>query len=204
MTTHSRAAAGLAAAGLLLAAGGILHPRVDAAVEFEAGLAGMFESGAWVAAHALTMAGFAALAVSLSLLARGSVIGWIAAAGAALAAIETVPHLLAASEADALTGGGSTPLTDLHTALQAVATPAVGLSIAALAVVSGGRIVAAFAVVGGVAYALAGPAIALTQDSALSPLFAGSAGIAIWCVVTGVRMARRAETPGTIAMAAAR
>jgi hypothetical protein len=207
MTTHSRAAVGLAAAGLLLAAGGVLHPRVDTAVEFEAGLVGMFESGAWVMAHALTMAGFAVLAASLAVLVRGSVWGWIAVAGAALAAIESVPHLLAASEADALAAGGSTPLTDLHTVLQALATPAVGLSIAALAVVSArsgsGMFVAAFAVVGGIAYALAGPAIAVTQSSELSPLFAGSAGIAIWCVFSGARMAR-AETRGTLGMAAAR
>ena len=185
----------------------MLHPRVDTAVEFEAGLVGMFESGAWVMAHALTMAGFAVLAASLAVLVRGSVWGWIAVAGAALAAIESVPHLLAASEADALAAGGSTPLTDLHTVLQALATPAVGLSIAALAVVSArsgsGMIVAAFAVVGGIAYALAGPAIALTENSELSPLFAGSAGIAIWCVFSGARMAR-AETRGTLGMAAAR
>jgi hypothetical protein len=193
MTTNSRAAVGLAAAGLLLAAGGILHPRVDTAAEFEAGLAGMFESSAWVMAHGLTLAGFAVLAVSLSVLARGSVWGWIAAAGATLAAIETVPHLLAASEANALTGDGSTPLTDLHTVLQAVATPAVGLSIAALAAANArisGRIAVALAVVGGVAYALAGPAIAITENSAFSPLFVGSAGIALWCVIAGTRMAR--------------
>ena len=34
----------------------------------------------------------------------------------------------------------------------------------------------ALAVVGGLAFALAGPAIALTENSELSPLFAGSAG----------------------------
>jgi hypothetical protein len=170
-------ALGLAAAGLLLAAGGVLHPRVDTEVDFEAGLAGMVESSTWVAAHALTMAGFVLLAVSLAVLARGSVWAWAAAAGAAVAAVESVPHLLAA---------------DAHTLLQAVATPAVGLSIAALAIVRGGK-AAAFAVVGGVAYAMAGPAIALTEDSAFSPLFVGSAGIAIWCVVAGTRMARTHE-----------
>ena len=171
-------ALGLAAAGLLLAAGGVLHPRVDTAVDFEAGLAGMVESSTWVAAHALTMAGYVVLAVSLAALARGSAWAWAAAAGAAVAAVESVPHVLAA---------------DVHTVLQAFATPAVGLSIAALAVVSHGRIVASFAVVGGVAYALAGPAIAISENPAFSPLFVGSAGIAVWCVVAGTRMARTHE-----------
>jgi hypothetical protein len=222
MSSTSRtgaAAIGLAGAGLLLAAGGVLHPRVDTAVEFEEGLVGMFESGAWVAAHALTMTGFLLLAASLALLARGlgpgwsarqRAIAWAAVAGAAVAALESVPHLLAGSEADALTAGGSTPLTDLHTVLQAIATPAVGLSIAALAVSSalyGGRIIAAVAVISGAAFALAGPAIAITQDSALSPLFAASAGLSLWCVVAGLRTARRLNAgaiEGTLEMAPAR
>ena len=213
---RSRTAAGLAGAGLLLAAGGVLHPRVDAGVDLDTGLVGMFESGAWVAAHALTMAGFALLAVSLAVLARDlgprrRAIGWAAAAGAAFAAVESLPHLLAASEARALAAGGSTPLTDLHTVLQAIATPAVGLSVAALAVacsgsraLGSGRAAAAVAVAGGVAFAIAGPAVAITQSSALAPLFAGSAGLAAWCVVSGARLARRAEPSGALAMAGAR
>jgi hypothetical protein len=38
------AAVGLAGAGLLLGIGGALHPRVDTHVEYEHGLAGMYES----------------------------------------------------------------------------------------------------------------------------------------------------------------
>ncbi len=226
MSSRSRtrsAAAGLAVAGLLLAAGGVLHPRVDTGVELEDGLAGMFESGAWVAAHGLTLAGFVVLAVSLATLVRDlgpawdprrRWVGWSAVAGAGVAAVESVPHLLARSEAAALTSGGSTPLTDIHTVLQAVATPAVGLSVAVLALacapsqaLGSGKLASSVAVVGGVAFALAGPAIAITQSSALSPLFAGSAGVAIWCVVSGVRLARRLsaeEIEATLALAPAR
>jgi hypothetical protein len=201
------AALGLTGAGLLLGVAGMLHPRVDTSVDFEQGLAGMFESAAWVGSHALTLAGFVLLAVSLAVLVRDlgaewgprqRAIGWVAAAGAAIAALESVPHLLAGSEANALLGGESTPFTDLHTVLQAISTPVVGLSVAALAVASArsralgnGRVAAAIAVIGGVPFALAGPAIALTENSELSPLFAGSAGLSIWLILSGVRTARR-------------
>lgn len=180
----STGAIGLAAAGLLIGLGGVMHPRVDTTVEFDQGLAGMFESAAWSPSHLLTMAGFLVLALSLAALTNGT-LGRIAAAAAAFAAIESVPHLLAASNAS---------LTDVHTVLQAFSTPMVGLSLAALAVtreIDGGRIATALAVVGGVAFAFAGPAIALTHDSAFSPLFAGSAGLAIWAVVAGTRRGRQ-------------
>jgi hypothetical protein len=198
-----RGAIGLAASGLLLGLGGGLHPRVDTSVEFEQGLAGMFASSSWGPSHALTMAGFAALAMSLAVLARGfpgraRIVGYAAAAAAGFAALESVPHLLAASDEIAVRQGGETPLADLHTSLQAVSTPAVGLSVAVLAVVGarthaldGGRVATVLAVVGGTAFALAGPAILVTENSELSPLFAGSAGLALWAVVAGVRRVRR-------------
>ena len=204
----SRAGAiGLVIAGLLIGLGGVLHPRVDTSLEFEQGLAGMFESSLWNASHALTMAAFLTLAAALAVLVRADgpawpshlrVIGWIGAAAAGLAAVETVPHLLAASDAGAIHRGEAAPLADLHTTLQAISTPAAGLSIAALALaglrsraLDGGRAATALAVLGGLAFAAAGPAIALSEDSALSPLFVGSAGLAIWAVVTGARTARR-------------
>jgi hypothetical protein len=158
----------------------------------------MFESSRWLASRLLIMAGYLALAVSLAALASGRlrVPGWIAAAGAAFAAIESLPHVLAASEAPAVRDGGAAPLAALHTTLQAVSTPMVGLSIAALALIGArsgaldaGRIVTAVAVAGGLAFALAGPAIAISESSALSPLFVGSAGLAVWAVVAGVRTA---------------
>ena len=121
--------------------------------------------------------------------------GWIAAVATAFAALESVPHLLAASEPS---------LVDVHTTLQAFSTPVVGLSLAAVALVGArsgeldaGRIVTALAVAGGVAFAFAGPAIALTENPELSPLFAGSAGLAVWAVVAGTRRAR-ALTPAPV------
>lgn len=202
-------AAGVAIAGLLIALGGVLHPRVDTSVEFEQGLAGMFDSSVWAASHGLTMAGFGTLALSLAVLVSVRpptwtpglrLIGGIAAAATAFAALESLPHLLAASEADAIRRGDATPLADLHTTLQAISTPAVGLSLAALAfagarsgALDGGRVATGVAVLGGLAFALAGPAIAVSQSSEPSPLFVGSAGLAIWAVVAGTRAARRAS-----------
>lgn len=210
-SSSSRAGAvGLASAGLLIGLGGVLHPRVDTSLEFEQGLAGMFESSGWAVSHVLTMAGFLTLALSLAALVNGSrslrVLGRIAAVGAAFAALESLPHLLAASEAAEVRQGGATPLADLHTVLQGISTPVVGLSLAALAfagarsrALDAGRVVTALAVVGGLVFALAGPAIALTENSELSPLFAGSAGLAVWAVVAGTRTARRSDRGTTAA-----
>ena len=205
-------AAAIASAGLLLAAGGLMHPQADADAGYEQALAGMFGASAWTASHALTLSGFLLLSIALAALLRSHgrgwaapqrVAGWAVVAGAGLAAIESVPHLLASSEADALLAGGDTPLTDLHAILQAVSTPAVGLAVAALALTTArdrtlgnGRIAAAVATVGGVAFALAGPSMLATQDPALSPLFAGAAAVAVWFVLAGVRTRRRLRGGG--------
>lgn len=222
-TRTRRAVTGLAVAGLLMAAGGILHPRADTGAGYDGALAGMFEASAWTASHALVLFGFLLLALSMATLVRKQgrgwssglrLAGWAVTVGAGLAAVESVPHLLASSEADALRSGAATPLTDLHAILGAVTTPLVGLSIAALAVMSArdrtlgnGRVAAAVAVAGGLAYTLAGPLMLLTKDPAFSPLFAGSAALAIWLVLAGVRTARRLRgdvTTGRLDVAAAR
>ena len=218
MSTGTRgglAVTGLTAAGLLMAAGGMMHPQADADGGYEEALAGMFDASAWTVSHALVLAGLIVLALSAAGLARGAAREWTPAArtavravavAAGLAVVEAVPHLLASSEAGALRGGDATPLTDVHAVLQVLSTPALGLSVAALAVLSArdrlltnGPIAAAVAVTGGLAYALAGPLMAVTQDPALSPLFAGSAGLAVWLVLAGARTARTAGARATTA-----
>ena len=69
-TTRRNGAIGVAVAGLLMAIGGGMHPRADTTVTFDEGLARMFESSAWTLSHGLTMAGYAVLAVALTLLLR--------------------------------------------------------------------------------------------------------------------------------------
>ena len=155
------------------------------------------------------MLGFATAAAAIATMIRRSGAGWsprmraiayAATAGTALAAIEAVPHLLASTERAAVLAGDDAPLTTLHTTLQAFSTLAAGLTLAALAIVGsrtrvldGGRIPTVLAAVGGVAFAAAGPAIAITKDPALSPLFIGAAGVSVWLLVCGVRTARRAS-----------
>ena len=76
-TTHERRAViGLAAAGLLMATGGILHPHADSGAGYEEALAGMFETSAWTASHAMTLLGFLLLALSAATLVRDLGHGW--------------------------------------------------------------------------------------------------------------------------------
>jgi hypothetical protein len=183
-------AAALTASGLLLAAGGFMHPQADADAGYEQALAGMFGASAWTASHALTLAGFLLLAGVLAGLllrlgggwsARQRIAGWAVVAAASLAAIESVPHLLASSESDALLRGDATAAHRRPRAAAGVSTPAFGLAVAALALATAGdrtlgngRVAAAVATIGGLAFALAGPLMAITKDPALSPLFAGA------------------------------
>ena len=211
--TTTTFAAALTAGGLLLAAGGLMHPQADAEKSYEEALAGMFGASAWTASHGLTMAGFLLVSVAMAALLRkvahgwttpARIAGWAVVAGAGLAAVESLPHLLASSEGDALLRGDTTPLTDLHAVLQAVSTPAFGLAVAALALTTArdrtlgnGRIAAAVATVGGIAFALAGPLLAITKDPALSPLFAGAAALAVWIVLAGARTTSRLREDAT-------
>ena len=108
-----------------------------------------------------------------------------------------VPHIFANAEAEDVLRGGSTPINDIHLALQAVATPVFGIGIAGLAVVGartrtlGHWTVAPLAVLGGFAFAIAGPAILVIKQPEVGVLFSGSIGIAVWLIVAGIRSAWR-------------
>ena len=77
------------------------------------------------------------------------------------------------------------------------ATPAFGFTACLLALVvareagtTASKVLAGFATVGGIAYALAGPLVNLTDNVAVTPLFIGQAGVAVWLIGTAVRLAR--------------
>jgi len=203
--TSRRLTAGLfVAGGLLMAAGGQLHPR-GSGDSVDAHLLSMFESPAWPLAHLLLLAGAVASCLAFVTARRVEAFGpsvqrWLPGVAAAWAfgAAELVPHLLAAGEAHALEHHESTPVLDVHLLMQVIATPAVGLTGAFVAVLVhrasrtwASGVLAVFGVVGGLLYAAAAPVVVLTEDPAFTVLFACQAGLAVWLLGTGVRLARR-------------
>lgn len=120
-----------------------------------------------------------------------AVVGW------GFGAAELVPHLLAAGEAHELAHHEATPVVDVHVVMQTIASPAVGLTgaMVAVAVARAARtrpawVLAAFAVVGGVLSAAAGPLVVLSGYPAFTILFPFQAGLAVWLVGTAIRLVR--------------
>ena len=137
---------------------------------------------------------------------------WVAAAtvGAGLGAIELLPHSAAAGELNSLENGYATPLLDLHLWLQMFATPAVGLTTAALAIAVARvrepprqdprlrRRVQRHR------YAFAGPLTGLTDGVTFVVLFPAAFGIAIWYLGTGIRLLARHRAPVRVDLVGAR
>lgn len=198
----------LGAGGLILLIGGPLHPA-GTGDTVDAQLASMFTAPLWDLSHLLVLLGLGVAAAGFLVARRAGLFGatarpplTVAAVGWLFGAAEMVPHLLASREHDALVAGGATPILDVHTALAVVASPAVGITGALLALAvarAEGTLVAWIAgtvgIVGGILYALAAPLVILGDDVRFSVLFAAQAGLAIWLVVTAVRrLAARART----------
>ena len=198
----------LVAGGGLYAVGGMLHPRGSGDTK-DAYIASMLSQNSWAGSHLASCAGLVLIAVTLIATARTSTFGlagrtwiWAAAAGAGLGAAELLPHTAAASDLSHLEHGDSTPILDTHLLLQTVATPALGLTTAALAVyvarqsqTGPARALAAIAVLCGVAYAFAGPLTAISEGVRFVVLFPASAGIALWYLGTGIRLLTRHTAP---------
>jgi hypothetical protein len=188
-----------ALAGVALLIGGPLHPAPDTHLGFDQATARMLADPHWVPAHTAMLMSFALIGVGLWLLYRsGDVSGTlrtavgIATAASVLSVIELVFHLLAYSEAAALSAGRSTPLVDIHIALAVVAYPAIGLSLAAVAWL-GGRtralthpIIGAVGALGGLLHAIAAPLVVLTKDQSYSVLFKGAILFVPWLVALAV------------------
>lgn len=188
----------LAGAGILFAAGGLLHPDGDTVTQLLA--------PTWPLAHSFLLAALALLAAGAGRLWAGAA-GWprqvrtatlVLAGAAVLSVVEMVPHLLASSEAHAVEHGGAHPLLDMHQSLGLVSNAVLGLSVAALAVLAArtrtlgsGAVPAAFAVLGGVAFAVAAPLIVATGIEALGVLFSGSVLMGLWLVLSGALLLRR-------------
>lgn len=199
----------LVAAGVVLLAGGGMHPDVDPAGPMTEDLAAMAADDAWVPGHALVLVSTVLLAAGLWGAVRSA--AWpstlrrplrLAALAVSLYVVETVFHLFAFVDADTLHDGGFAPFAGAHVALSVVLYPLSGAAVAALgwatarATSGARRAVGGVAVVAGTLQALAVPFTVLLPDAENTPLFAGGAVLlAVWSVLTGLTGAPRTVAP---------
>jgi hypothetical protein len=188
------------AAGVLMAAAGPLHPESDASGTTREELATMTAGDTWVLSHAGVALGTVLLAAGLWSAHRSG--RWpaatrrtlkVAAIAVSAYVVETVMHLAAVVDKDALANGDPAPVAFGHLGLAAVLYPISGLAIVALAVrlastvTIGHKVLAAVGIVGGVAHTVAVPLTLLAPDTETTPVFA-LAGItlAAWSLGTGI------------------
>ena len=191
----------LAASGLLAVAGGGMHPDADAAGSVSDDLLEMTADPTWVAGHALTAISAVLLAAGLWALHRsggglpvrtaGAV--EVAAVAVSLYVVETLFHLAAVVDSDALAAGEFASVAGTHVLLSAVLYPVSGVALAllGLALLREGRgrlrAVALAAVLGGALHAVSVPLVLLWPDTDGSPLFAGAGVLlALWSLLTAI------------------
>lgn len=187
----------LIAGGLAFLVGGPMHPQGSNEGDKIQQLHSMLVDPAWYPAHLVSVLGFVCVAAGLLALRRDpgmrerlgrllTVSLWVAL----VAALGSVVHLLAATQAVEVGEGHVTPLVALFMGVETVVNPVWGVMVAALAVVGGrsralgNRIVLALGLLGGLAFALATATIAFVDT--FDPLFpvAGLAGL--WLVAVGL------------------
>jgi len=199
----------LIAGGASLFVGGMLHPEPAPAASEAAGLAAWIGDPLWIPAHSfillssilfvLGLVGLLGHRPDLPESARRA--GWLAVAGAALSAVENVPHLAATTESAAAAAGHATPLLHAHMTIALISFPLFGLSVGVLALRSGGRLAyplfGALAAVGGIAWAIAPWAVGPFAVESLAVLFIVGMLMALWFVAVGGRawLTRRSAVP---------
>jgi len=217
ITTNARWRLGLAGGALLTAIGGSMHPDSDAEDALLDELAFMTADDAWTPAHALIALGTIVMAVGLWQAVASST--WPARAQQALRsfaislslyAVETVFHLSAVVDSDALAAGDAAPLAWTHLALALVLYPLSGGALVWLGVqlhrtlAGPERVFGAIAVLAGVLQATAYPATLVMPDLETTPMFAGAgmlmAGWGLAVGVSGLRSARPVRQSPTVAV----
>jgi hypothetical protein len=217
-STRWRLALGLAGAAMAL--GGPLHPESDGADPLREELATMTAGDTWVLSHSLLAVGAALLAVGLWVAHRGGT--WPASthralrvAAVALTAyvVETVFHLAAVIDSDALAAGDPAPVAFSHIGLALVLYPVSGIALAWLgavlfrAVALPEKVFGVVAVVGGLLHAASVPLTIVFPDVELTPVFAASGMLfAAWSLgvgVSGLRTARAAADRAAAAISPA-
>lgn len=201
----------LAASAVALVAGGSQHPSSDAEDSLRQELATMTADDRWVPGHALIVLSTALLAVGLWMAFRQRV--WptrvqrtlgLAALAVSLYVVETVAHLAAAVDSDALASGDSAPVAFTHVGLSTVLYPVTGWALVFLTVAFGRvwtgwrRVVAGIGIVAGLMHAFSVPLTILLPDAELSPVFAGAAiAIALFSLGTAIAGAPAPARPRT-------
>ena len=122
----------------------------------------------------------------------------IGAVAFSLYAVETVFHLMAFVDSDALAHGEAAPIAMTHVGLGALLYPISGWALVLLAASMGRAaggwrwVPAVVGVVAGLLHALSVPMVILFPDVELTPMFAGAAMlIALWTLVLGLSGAPR-------------
>ena len=190
----------LLASALTAVAGGGMHPDSDPSDSLRDRMAEMTADDRWVLGHALIVVSTALLALGLH--AARSAPGWtpavrraltVASVAVGLYVVETVAHLAAVVDSDALAAGDAAPVAWSHIGLSAVLYPVSGWAIAllALALARGAsplrRVVAGVGLVAGVLHAASVPLMLLLPDLGASRLFPFAAvGIAVWTLGTAL------------------
>lgn len=190
------------ASGLCGFVGSFLHPNGDPTLTGDAGLASWVGDPMWIPSHALILASAALVVPALfglarTLTAKARVSAWIAFGASLVWLTESIPHLLAGTEADAILAGEPMPFTQGHLVGAVIAYPLIGFSLAALAIL-GWRalahpVVNALGALGSVAFGFAPIAVGPLGIDALGSLFAGSMLMTAWLAVVGATALIRAK-----------
>lgn len=205
-TTPARFRPLFIAGGLSMALSGPLHPESDAADSTRVELATMTAGDTWLVSHAGVAIGTALLAAGLWAAHRSG--RWpatvqrslrVAAVAVSVYVLETVMHLAAWLDRDALAAGDPAPIAFTHLGMAAVLYPISGLALAALAArlagasTGGNRVLAGVGVVAGLLHAVSVPLTIAVPDLETTPIFA-SAGtlLAAWALGTGIAGVRTA------------
>lgn len=200
----------LVAGGLLTAFGGSMHPDADAALPMREELAVMTADPAWVPGHTLITVGTVLVVVGLLLLVRSGRWGravrlplLVATVAMAAYAVETVMHLAAAVDSDALAHGDAAPVADAHIGLAMVLYPVSGIALARLSLAllrewrGPRRLLVVPGIVGGVVHAVSLLATIALPTTETTPLFA-AAGVlmSLWALLLGLGAPTGTPAPG--------
>lgn len=205
----------LATGGLCTALAGPLHPESDSSGSMREELAEMTAGGTWVASHTGIAVGTALVAAGLWAASRSG--RWpaathralrIAAVAVSVYVLETVLHLAAVLDRDALAAGDPAPIAFTHLGLAAVLYPISGLAVAALAArlftasAGANRVLAAVGVVAGVLHAVVVPLTIAAPDLETTPIFAAAGTLlAAWALGTGIAGIRAARPAARVGLA---